>query len=65
MFRSIGGATKGGDEAGEGGVAHRNLSGDYHRKYQLVFWNVGYFFVVIFCCAGQSETPDLGAWPPE
>jgi hypothetical protein len=41
MFRSIGGATKGGAEAGEGGVAHRSLSGDYRRKCQPVFWNVG------------------------
>jgi hypothetical protein len=29
-----------GGAAGEGWVAHRNLSGDYHREYQPVFWNV-------------------------
>jgi hypothetical protein len=71
MFRSIGGATKGGDEAGEGGVAHRNLSGYYHRKCQPVFlerwkknFNGRYFFFVVFYCAGQSENSDLGARPP-
>jgi hypothetical protein len=29
----FGGATKGGGEAEEGGVAHRSLSDDYHRKF--------------------------------
>jgi hypothetical protein len=41
MLQSIGDATKGGDEAEEGGIAHRNLSGNYHWKCQLVFWKVG------------------------
>jgi hypothetical protein len=22
-------------------------------------------FFVVFCCAGQSENPELGTWPPE
>jgi hypothetical protein len=65
MFQSIGGATKGGGEAREGGVAHRSLADDYHRKCKLVFWNgakrisMGDLF---FRCADSQE---LGARPPE
>jgi hypothetical protein len=41
MFQSIGDATKDDAEAEEGGVAYRNLSGNYHWKCQPVFWTAG------------------------
>jgi hypothetical protein len=55
----------------EAGIADRIQCDYYHQKLELEFFSNGRltltadFFFVVFCCARQSENPDLGTRLPE